>query len=135
MLGPASGGSEPVVTGSVLLAFGFGWGLLAYLSTRFSAQPQGWTYVPAMVLGSVGLGLILVQPDPVAMDLLGWIWPPALAVLAIWMVVQARRNLRGRGRWLVAPMIGDAPRLRGGRGSHDPRRRDGFERRPRRPAR
>jgi pimeloyl-ACP methyl ester carboxylesterase len=106
MLGPASGGSEPVITGSVLLAFGFGWGLMAYLSTRFSAQPQGWMYVPAMVLGSVGLGLIAIQPGPAAMDLLGWIWPPALAVLAAWMIMQARRNLRGRGHWLVAPVIG-----------------------------
>jgi pimeloyl-ACP methyl ester carboxylesterase len=105
VLGPASGGSEPLITGSVLLAFGFGWGLMALLSTRFSAQPQGWMYVPAMVLGSVGLGLILVQPGPAAMDLLSWIWPPALAILATWMIVQVRRHLRGRGRWLVVPTV------------------------------
>ena len=39
------------------------------------------------------------------MDLLSWVWPPALVVLAIWMVIQVRRHLRGRGRWLVVPMI------------------------------
>ncbi len=105
VLGPASGGSEPVITGAVLLAFGFGWGLMAYLSTRFSAQPQGWMYVPGIVLGTIGVGLVVIQPDPAAMDFLGWIWPPALAILAIWMLVQARRNLRGRGRWLVVPTI------------------------------
>jgi pimeloyl-ACP methyl ester carboxylesterase len=101
----ASGGSEPLVTGSVLFAFGLGWGLMAFTSSRFSAQPQAWTALPAIVLGSIGLGLIVFQPGPAAMDLLSWVWPPALAIVAIWMVVQVRRQLRGRGRWLVVPII------------------------------
>jgi pimeloyl-ACP methyl ester carboxylesterase len=101
----ASGGSEPVVTGSVLFAFGLGWGLMAFTSSRFSAQPQAWTAVPAIVLGSIGLGLIVFQPGLAVMDLLSWVWPPALAVLAIWMVIQVRGHLRGRGRWLVVPVI------------------------------
>jgi pimeloyl-ACP methyl ester carboxylesterase len=105
LLGPASGAPEPLVTGSVLLAFGLGWGLMAALTTRFSAQPQTWMAVPAAFLGSIGLALIVFQPGPTAMDLLSWVWPPALAILAIWMVMQVRRRLRGRGRWLVAPVI------------------------------
>ncbi len=105
LLGPVAGGSEPLVTGSVLLAFGLGWGLMAVLTTRFSAQPQTWMTVPAMFLGSIGLVLIAFQPGPAAMDLLSWIWPVALAIVAIWMVVQVRRHLGGRGRWLVIPMI------------------------------
>jgi len=39
------------------------------------------------------------------MDLLSWIWPPALAALTIWMIMQVRRHLIGRGRWLVVPVI------------------------------
>ena len=105
LLGPASGGSEPMITGSVLFAFGLGWGLMALLSTRYSAQPQTWMMVPALFLGIIGLGLIVFQPGPAAMDLLSWIWPPALAVLAVWMFMQVRRNLHGRGRWLVVPVI------------------------------
>jgi pimeloyl-ACP methyl ester carboxylesterase len=101
----ASGGSEPVVSGYVLFAFGLGWGLMAFTSSRFSAQPQAWTAVPAIALGSTGLGLIAFQPGPAVMDLLSWVWPPALALLAIWMVIQVRGQLRGRGRWLVVPMI------------------------------
>lgn len=103
VFGPASGGSEPTITGSVLLAFGLGWALMALLSTRFSAQPQRWMNVPAAFLGFVGLGLIVLQPGPEAMDLLSWVWPPALAALGIWMIGQTRRHLRGRGRWLVVP--------------------------------
>jgi pimeloyl-ACP methyl ester carboxylesterase len=105
LLSLASGGSEPVVTGSILLAFGLGWGLMAFTSSRFSAQPQAWSAVPALVLGSIGLGLIVFQPGPAFMDLLSWVWPPALAVLAIWMLVQVGRQLQGRGRWLVIPVI------------------------------
>ena len=105
LLSLAAGGSEPVVTGSVLFAFGLGWGLMAFTSSRFSAQPQDWTKVPAVVLGSIGLGLVVFQPGPAAMDILSWVWPPALAVLTIWMVIQVRGHLRGRGRWLLVPVI------------------------------
>jgi len=101
----AAGGSEPLVTGSVLLAFGLGWGLMGFLSARYSAQPQRWTAVPAAVLGSIGLGLIVFQPRPALMDFLGWVWPLAIAGLAIWMVIQVRASLRGRGRWLIVPVI------------------------------
>ena len=105
LLGPASGGTEPMVTGSVLFAFGLGWALMAVLTTRFSAQPQTWMAVPAAFLGSIGLGLIVFEPDPAVMDLLSWVWPPALAILAIWMFAEVRHQLRGRGRWFVVPVI------------------------------
>ena len=101
----SAGGSEPLVTGSVLFAFGLGWGLMGFLSTRYSAQPQRWTAVPAAVLGSIGIGLMLFQPGPALMDFLGWVWPLAIAGLAIWMVIQVRGHLRGRGRWLVFPVM------------------------------
>ena len=106
LLGPASPApSEPMITGSVMFAFGLGWGLMALLSTRYSAQPQTWMVVPALFLEIIGLGLMVFQPGPAAMDLLSWIWPPALAILAVWMLMQIRRNLQGRGRWLVVPVI------------------------------
>jgi pimeloyl-ACP methyl ester carboxylesterase len=101
----AAGGSEPLVTGSVLFAFGLGWGLMGFLSTRYSAQPQRWTAVPAAVLGSIGIGLMLFQPGAALMDFLGWVWPLAIAGLAIWMVIQVRASLRGRGRWLIVPVV------------------------------
>lgn len=105
VFGPASGGSEPTVTGSVLLAFGVGWGLMAYATTRFSSQPQPWMLVPATGLGVVGFALVVGQPGPAVMDLAGWVWPPAIAGLGIWMISQARSHLRGGGRWLILPVI------------------------------
>jgi pimeloyl-ACP methyl ester carboxylesterase len=100
----APDGPEPLVTGSVLLAFGFGWALMAWLTTRSGGHPQRWLYVPAASLGGVGAALVVLQPAPWFMDLLGWAWPVALAVLAIWMVVRLRRGFRGVGRWLVGAL-------------------------------
>jgi pimeloyl-ACP methyl ester carboxylesterase len=105
LLMTAHDGPEPLVTGSVLVAFGLGWALMAYLTRRFSAQPQRWMYVPAVSLGGVGLVLALVQPGPSLMDVLGWLWPIALAVLGVWMFVQLRHSLRGAGRWLVGGLV------------------------------
>jgi hypothetical protein len=81
-------GSEPLVTGSALLAFGLGWALMAYLADRFGGQPQRWMFVPAGALLVTGLVLVVVQPGPSLMDLASWIWPVALGALAIWMFVQ-----------------------------------------------
>ena len=103
LLGPASGGSEPMITGSLLLALGFGWGLVALMSIRYSTQPQRWGTVPAVFLGSVGLLLVVLQPGPDVMDGLSWVWPAVIGVLAAWMIVQVRRHLIGRGRWLALP--------------------------------
>jgi pimeloyl-ACP methyl ester carboxylesterase len=105
VVGPMAGGSEPTITGSVLLAFGLGWALLALLSIRYTDQPQRWALVPAAFMGIVGLSLIVLQPGQGAMDALSWIWPPVLVVLAVWIVMQARRALRGRSRWLLYPVV------------------------------
>jgi pimeloyl-ACP methyl ester carboxylesterase len=98
-------GSEPLVTGSVLLAWGLGWALMAFLTERFGGQPQRWLFVPAAALLITGLVLVVIQPGPSLMDLASWVWPVALAALAIWLFVQMRRHLPGRGRWLIGGLI------------------------------
>jgi hypothetical protein len=62
VIGPASGATESVVTGSVLVAFGIGWLLLGALSIRFTQRPQRWAFVPAAAMGLVGLGLVVFAP-------------------------------------------------------------------------
>jgi pimeloyl-ACP methyl ester carboxylesterase len=101
----ARDGSEPLVTGSVLMAFGLGWALMAYLADRYGGQPQRWMFVPAAAMLVSGLVLVVLQPGPVLMDLASWVWPVALAALAIWMFTEMRRQLGGRGRWLVGGLI------------------------------
>jgi len=41
------------------------------------------------------------------MTLLGWVWPPVLLGLVVWMFVQARKPLLSRTRvWLLYPVLG-----------------------------
>jgi pimeloyl-ACP methyl ester carboxylesterase len=95
---------ENVLTGVVLLAFAFGWALLAVLSVRFSDQPQRWAAAPAVFMGLAGL-ISLIGYDPVQ-QVFGWVWPPVLLGLIVWMIIRARRQLRSRGaRWLLYPVL------------------------------
>jgi pimeloyl-ACP methyl ester carboxylesterase len=101
----AAGAAEHVVIGTALLGFALGWAVLAVLSERLTDQPQRWTTTPAAVLGVSGGALLLLAPGERAMTALGWVWPPVLFVLAVWMAGRARRSLHSWTRaWLIFPI-------------------------------
>ena len=94
---------EARITGAVLCGFAVGWAMLALLSVRFTDQPQTWAAVPAAFIGLGGLLLVVFGSS---VEWLNWVWPPALLVFAVWMVVQARRHLRSRRRrWILYPVF------------------------------
>ncbi|HSO54487.1 MAG TPA: alpha/beta hydrolase [Actinomycetes bacterium] len=95
---------ERAVTGAVLCGFALGWAMLAVLSVRFTDQPQRWAAAPALFMG-LG-GLLLVGFGSPVHQVLNWVWPPVMLVLAIWMIVCVHRQLQSRGgRWLLYPVI------------------------------
>src|SRR5690348_5573774 len=47
--------SEARVVGAALLAFAAGWGVLAWLTTRYTNRPQTWATVPAVALAVSGV--------------------------------------------------------------------------------
>jgi pimeloyl-ACP methyl ester carboxylesterase len=99
---PAKGNA---LTGVVLLGFAFGWALLAVLSVRLSDQPQRWAAAPAVFFALAGL-ISLLPPGSVVQKVFGWVWPPLLLGLVVWMFIRARRQLRSRTRrWLVYPLL------------------------------
>ncbi|MGY1814968.1 alpha/beta fold hydrolase [Blastococcus sp. SYSU D00820] len=101
-----AGAPEHVITGSALLGFATGWALLAGLSARMTSQPQRWALVPAAALGATGLGLLVLAPGNPGLTAAGWVWPPVLSALAVWMGVRIRRALAaGSGRWLLYPVV------------------------------
>jgi pimeloyl-ACP methyl ester carboxylesterase len=104
-LGVFGGATEPVISGSALLAFAGGWALLAKLSVRFTSQPQPWAWVPAGAMAAAGVALIAAEPGDGALNAAGWVWSPAAIALAVWIFVQLRRNLAGRVRWLLYPVV------------------------------
>src|SRR5437899_11912775 len=101
VVGPFGGAQEHVIMGTALIGLALAWALLAVLSIRWSDQPQRWAVVPAALMALAGASLLLFRPDANGMNLLGWIWPLALIALAVWMTVQARRNLRSLARRVV----------------------------------
>lgn len=104
-LGVFGGAQEHVISGSALLAFALGWAMLAALSARFTSQPQRWAWVPAVGMAASGLTLLIAKPTDDALTTAGWVWPPVAFALTVWTAVQIRRNLAGRVRWLLYPIV------------------------------
>src|SRR4051794_28849360 len=95
---------ESNLTGAVLCGFALGWAMLAVLSVRFTDHPQRWAAAPALFMGL--RGLLLIAFGSSVREVLDWVWPPAMLMLAIWMITRAHRQLRSRsGRWLLYPVI------------------------------
>jgi len=105
-LGPAAGGGESRMTGAAVLGWGIGWAVIALLSIRFTNQPQRWALVPAAILGVTGIALIAFAPGAAVMDQLAWVWPVPILVLAIWLILRVHRDVQGRSRWLLYPIVG-----------------------------
>jgi len=100
------GGTEPVVDALVLLGFAAGWALLLALSEFFTDHPQRWAAVPAAVLGVGGAALLVLSPSSATLDALGWVWPPALLGLLVWITTRIHRQLpHCGGRWLLYPVV------------------------------
>jgi pimeloyl-ACP methyl ester carboxylesterase len=101
-----AGSGEYAVIGAALLSFALGWAVLAVLSTRMTDQPQRWAFVPAAAMAATGLGLLILAPGDGALTAAGWVWPPVLLALAVWMGLRIRRSLRSRsGRWALYPVV------------------------------
>ena len=100
-----AGGIEATITGALLLGFAFGWALMATLTRRTSA-PQRWAVVPAVAMGATGTALLVFAPGNDAMTALNRVWPPLLLAMTTWMFLRVRRSVRGKARWVLAPVIG-----------------------------
>lgn len=104
VVAPVVPADESRLTGALLVGFASGWAALVVLSRRLSDQPQTWATVPALFMGFGGL-LLLVFGSSVQ-SVLGWVWPPALLVLVVWMAIRSREELRSRSRRLLYPVFG-----------------------------
>ena len=95
---------ESDLTGAVLCGFALGWAMLAVLSVRFTDQPQRWAAAPAVLMAVMGVASL--SGSAAVHAALGWVWPPALLGLVVWMFLRVRRRLRSRGaRWLLYPVL------------------------------
>jgi pimeloyl-ACP methyl ester carboxylesterase len=98
------GAVEAVITGAALIGLGAGWALLAGLAAR-TGQPQVWARIPAVLMVTTGVLMVVTAPGQVALSTLGWVWPLVLAATAVFCTTRMRRDLRGSGRWLLYPVF------------------------------
>jgi pimeloyl-ACP methyl ester carboxylesterase len=94
------------MTGAALLGWAIGWALMAVLSLRFTHEQKRWALVPAGVFGASGVLLIAFAPAAPEMSVLAWIWPVPVFLLAAWLIRRVRRDVAGRSRWLLYPVVG-----------------------------
>jgi pimeloyl-ACP methyl ester carboxylesterase len=63
-----------------------------------------WAAAPAAFLAAVGAALL--SGSAAVHGVLGWVWPPALLLLVVWLFRQAGRALPSRSaRWLLYPVL------------------------------
>src|SRR4051794_5348724 len=95
------GATEATITGLLLLGFGLGWALMAFLTVRRTRQPQRWAYVPAAAMGATGAALTVLDPGNQTMTTMNWVWPPLMVAPAVWIFARVRRSVTGWARWVL----------------------------------
>src|SRR6185436_3511624 len=106
VLGPVAGAQEHVITGTILLTLAGSWALLGTLSMLRTEQPQRWAFGIAAFMGLAGVTLLVLAPSGVAIDALGWVWPPLFVALLAGTIVRVHRDLHSRSRsWVVYPLL------------------------------
>jgi hypothetical protein len=99
-VGVAGGAREAVITGMALLGAAAGSAMLAVLSARLTNRPQRSAFVPAPAMSLTGAALVVFRPDDAALTAAGWVWPPLLLILSVWIARESLRHLAGGQRWM-----------------------------------
>ena len=106
-LGPAAGGGESRMTGAALLGWGIGWALIALLSTRFTdAAAAMGVRASRHPRRDRGRCSSRSRRGRRRWTMLAWVWPVPVLVLAVWLILRVRRDVPGRSRWLLYPVVG-----------------------------
>jgi hypothetical protein len=80
--------------------------VLALLSARLTDRPQRWAAAPASWMAGTGAALIVLAPGVAVLNAIGWVWPPLLLALVVWMTAHARRQPVSRVQpWLLYPVL------------------------------
>jgi hypothetical protein len=77
--------------GIFLVAFAFGWALITIFSALFSEKTMWWPLIPGGIIGVVGGALLVQGPFSVALEWIGKLWPLALIIGGIAVLMGARK--------------------------------------------
>jgi hypothetical protein len=76
----------------ILISFAAGWALITILSAIFTHETMKWPLIPGAILGFIGLGLFTGGFMLRAVELAGRLWPIALIVAGLIIIIRQRRS-------------------------------------------
>jgi hypothetical protein len=80
------------LSGGVFMgAFALGWLLITIFTAVFSDKTQWWPLIPAAIMALISAALLVEGPFMVALDWLGKLWPLALIIGGIAVLLGARK--------------------------------------------
>ena len=80
------------LSGGVFMgAFALGWVLITIFTAVFSDETHWWALIPAAIMALISAALLVEGPFMVALDWLGKLWPLALIVGGIAVLLGARK--------------------------------------------
>ncbi len=88
--GPFAHLGDEAKGGAFLLCFALGWGLITLLSALFTAKVHWWPLIPGGIMAVVGGALLASGVAPQWLTILGSIWPIALILVGLWLVIRWR---------------------------------------------
>jgi hypothetical protein len=83
---------DGTLSGGVFMgAFAFGWVLITIFTAIFTEKTQWWPLIPAAIMALIGGALLAQGPFLVALEWLGRLWPLALIIGGIAILLGGRR--------------------------------------------
>ena len=107
VLGPVAGAQEHVITGTILLTLCRELGLAGDALDAADRAATAMGVRDCQLHGGGRRCASRLAPSGVAIDALGWVWPPLFLALLAGTIMRVHRDLHSRSRsWVVYPLLG-----------------------------
>jgi hypothetical protein len=78
--------------GVFMLSFAAGWGLITLLTAVFTKETHWWALIPGGIMALIGAAVLWGGLFANGLELLGTLWPLALIIIGLAILLNARRE-------------------------------------------
>ncbi|MDD3661560.1 MAG: hypothetical protein PHG63_00665 [Candidatus Dojkabacteria bacterium] len=83
--------SELSKVGLFFLSMGVGWAIIPIFSWSIGRREHVWAYIPAGILGAMGILFLLGSAGLEVLEFIGTYWPLALVAVGVYFLIRQRR--------------------------------------------